>query len=225
MTWNTKYLTTPTPVGNYQGSAATAVFSGISLSAPLQGQIASSSAISGGAITATTIDGTAITASTDVTAQNGTAINPGYNFASEASLGVYRSAASRLALSYGQLDIPDGTAILPATAFRSEVSLGFYRSAASRIALSHGELDLINGAATQPSFGFRSEASLGLFRSANSTMALSYGNLKLPNALSIVSVPLAASLPSAASAAGYLYVDSTSSLWWVNGSGVSTLVA
>ena len=46
MAWNNVYLTTPTPVGNYQGSAGTAVFSGISLSAPLQGEIAGSSAIS-----------------------------------------------------------------------------------------------------------------------------------------------------------------------------------
>lgn len=32
-------------------------------------------------------------------------------------------------------------------------------------------------------------------------------------------------IPSAASGLGYLYVDSTSSLYFVNGSGVSTLVA
>ena len=31
--------------------------------------------------------------------------------------------------------------------------------------------------------------------------------------------------PSVASSAGYLYTDSTSSLYWVNGSGVSTLLA
>lgn len=42
-------------------------------------------------------------------------------------------------------------------------------------------------------------------------------------AISIVSAT--AALPSALSAAGYLYVGSNSSLYWVNGSGVSTLVA
>lgn len=54
MAWNNVYLGTPTPVGNYQGSAATTVLSGVSLTGALQGEIASASAISGGAITGTT---------------------------------------------------------------------------------------------------------------------------------------------------------------------------
>jgi hypothetical protein len=54
--------------------------------------------------------------------------------------------------------------------------------------------------------------------SATSTAALGV----LPQPLSMASFQ--GTLPSTASAAGYLYADSTSSLYWVNGSGVSTLV-
>jgi hypothetical protein len=81
------------------------------------------------------------------------------------------------------------------------------------------------GQSRSPAFHFASEASLGWYRSGASTIALSYGALRLPNALSVVSAPTAAGLPSNVSAAGYLYVDSASSLYWVNGSGVSKLVA
>ena len=51
MVWNNVYLSTPNPVGNFQGSAATTVLSGLSLTAALQGEIASASAISGGEAT------------------------------------------------------------------------------------------------------------------------------------------------------------------------------
>ena len=87
---------------------------------------------------------------------------------------------------------------------------------------SIGHSRMTAGTTILPAYAFGSEKSLGLYRSAASTMALSYGNLALPNAASFASQT--GSLPSATSAQGYLYTDSTSSLYWVNGSGVSTLV-
>jgi hypothetical protein len=51
----------------------------------------------------------------------------------------------------------------------------------------------------------------------------SAGNFVVGQSVSITSQT--GNLPSTASAKGYFWVDSTSSLYWVNGSGVSTLVA
>lgn len=73
---------------------------------------------------------------------DGSALAPPYAYFSEVSLGFFRSAASRLALSYGQFQGGTGTAVLPGIALGSEASLGFYRSAASNIAVSYGTLDL-----------------------------------------------------------------------------------
>ena len=69
MVWNNVYLSTPNPVGNFQGSAASTVFSDVSISGgldvgtldtagvvTLSAALNSASAISVGAITATTID-------------------------------------------------------------------------------------------------------------------------------------------------------------------------
>lgn len=79
---------------------------------------------------------------------------PGIGFLSELSLGWYRSAASGMGLSYGQLEVPTGTALAPTLAFSSESSLGWYRSTTSTMALSYGTLFIptaisvsVNGAA------------------------------------------------------------------------------
>lgn len=105
-----------------------AVFSSISLNG------------SGGTLSALAIVGSNLSTSGKVVVPAGTAIAPTVTFASEQSLGLYRSAASRLALSYGQFTTGNGTAILPGLGFASEVSLGLYRSAASVMALSYGHL-------------------------------------------------------------------------------------
>src|SRR3990167_1502531 len=75
----------------------------------------------------------------------GSAIMPSLAFNSEASLGLYRSGTSTIAMSYGQLRVDDGGALLPSVGFESETSLGLYRSVASAIALSYGVLDLRTG--------------------------------------------------------------------------------
>jgi hypothetical protein len=72
---------------------------------------------------------------------DGSAILPPVCYSSESSLGLYRSAASTLALSYGQFSVPDGSAILPSVRYASEASLGIYRSAASQLAHSYGTLN------------------------------------------------------------------------------------
>lgn len=99
-----------------------------------QDVVATSSLSVGGTVTlsATTLSPSAVRVG------SGAAIGPTLAFTSEASLGLFRSAASRLALSYGQFTTGDGTAILPGLAFASEVSLGLRRSAASVIQTSYG---------------------------------------------------------------------------------------
>ena len=76
---------------------------------------------------------------------DGTASAPSDTFTSEQSLGFYRSGASAIAQSYGQLLSGDGTASLPPDAYLSEKSLGFYRSANSIQRLSYGTLDASAG--------------------------------------------------------------------------------
>ena len=100
---------------------------------------------------------------------------PSIAFNSEASLGLYRSAASRLAVSYGQFVLPDGSSVQPGGTFASEVSLGFYRSAASVIRQSYGGLIGGDGSTILPAFGFASDASRGFYRSAASTIAITSG--------------------------------------------------
>ena len=68
----------------------------------------------------------------------GSAIMPSVAFNSEASLGLFRSAASVLNQSYGGFIGGDGSTVLPAFGFASDASRGFYRSAASTIALTSG---------------------------------------------------------------------------------------
>lgn len=75
---------------------------------------------------------------------------------------------------------------------------------------------------------FQSEVSLGLRRSAASTLKQSYGTFSVERAhIDTGSLSIASQLvaPSNVSGQGYLYADSASSLYWVNGSGVSTLLA
>jgi len=55
------------------------------------------------------------------------------------------------------------------------------------------------------------------------TLDVTANALYASNAISVLS-STAASLPSASSTRGYFYADSATSLYWVNGSGVSTLV-
>lgn len=70
---------------------------------------------------------------------SGTSLAPTLAFTSEVSLGWYRSAASQMVLSYGQLaTAQDGTNVAPAYTFLSDMSRGFYRSAASTIAITSG---------------------------------------------------------------------------------------
>lgn len=149
-----------------------AVFSSISLNG------------SGATLTALAIVGSNLSTSGKVVVPAGTAIAPTVTFNSEQSLGLYRSAASRLALSYGQFTTGDGTAILPGIAFASEVSLGLYRSAASKVAVSYGQLIVQAGTAILPGVGMSSEVSLGLYRSAASVLAVSYGHLSSPGFIS-----------------------------------------
>lgn len=82
---------------------------------------------------------------------DGTILGPTFEFLSEASLGWYRSGASQMALSYGQLLLSPGAVTQPSSAFTSEASLGFYRSGNSKMALSYGGLDMPRG--TNASFG------------------------------------------------------------------------
>jgi hypothetical protein len=73
---------------------------------------------------------------------SGSALAPSFRFGSEQSLGWYRSANSRLGLSYGQIVVPAGSTAEPPYAFTSEKTLGWYRSGASTMALSYGTLNL-----------------------------------------------------------------------------------
>lgn len=73
---------------------------------------------------------------------SGSAAGPAFRFGSEQSLGLYRSAASQLGLSYGQLVVPQGSQIQPPYAWTSENSLGLYRSGSSTIAQSWGTFNL-----------------------------------------------------------------------------------
>ena len=70
----------------------------------------------------------------------GSSGTPALAFSVESGLGWYRSAASGMGLSYGQLQLPAGTALAPSQAYSSESSLGWYRSAASTIAQSYGTM-------------------------------------------------------------------------------------
>jgi hypothetical protein len=73
---------------------------------------------------------------------SGSALAPSFRFGSEQSLGWYRSANSRLGLSYGQIVVPAGSTTEPPYAFTSEKTLGWYRSGSSTMALSYGTLNL-----------------------------------------------------------------------------------
>lgn len=68
---------------------------------------------------------------------SGSATGPGLGFTSEASLGFFRSGASAIRMSYGQLSINSGSATTPGLGF-SDLSLGFYKSAKSTIQQSYG---------------------------------------------------------------------------------------
>lgn len=114
------------PVNTDYLESSPAVFSSVSLNG------------SGATLSAKAIIGSNLSTSGKVVTPDGTALAPTQTFASEQSLGIYRSAASRIAISYGQLTIADGTSTLPGLGTGSEVSLGLYRSAASVLALSYG---------------------------------------------------------------------------------------
>jgi hypothetical protein len=70
------------------------------------------------------------------------AINPGYAFTSEASLGLWRSTGSTIEISYGQFAINIGSQVRPGLGFASDKSLGWYRSGVSTMALSYGSFNL-----------------------------------------------------------------------------------
>lgn len=82
---------------------------------------------------------------TSINLADGAEVVPAIRFASEDSLGIYRSAASVVEVVLGQLRVPDGSEALPAIAFKSEGSLGFRRSAASTVALENGGLTIPDG--------------------------------------------------------------------------------
>lgn len=110
MTWNNVYLSTPTPVGNYQGSAATAVFSGISLTGALQGEVASASAISGAAVT-----GTNFTGSQYSVAKSGNTLFGGFFSGQTSGWGSLTSTA----VADGELSIVSLSALSCILAYRS----------------------------------------------------------------------------------------------------------
>lgn len=94
----------------------------------------------------------AIYASTAIVNPDGTATQPGSAFSSEQSLGLYRSAASTLALSYGTLNLRNGALSLRTTA-----------SAGSTSNLTQGEFCLVNVSTTSAQLAFRSGATTYLF--------------------------------------------------------------
>lgn len=119
----------------------------------------------------------------------GTLGAPGLAVSSETSLGFYRSNASVLALSYGQLAGPTGGAspqLMPSVIINSDRSMGLYDAGAHFLGIvsqgaavafvSPAQFRLaVVGTAIQPVLTFNSEASLGLFRSGVSTIRMSYG--------------------------------------------------
>ncbi len=116
----------------------------------------------------------------------GSAVAPAVRINSEESLGLFRSAASQLELSYGTFRAPllagaVSTNTLAAEA-GSEISmLGNLLSASS---FSAGDAFIAPvGTAIAPAVRFASEQSLGFYRSAASELATSYGTF-VPSNLS-----------------------------------------
>lgn len=132
------------------------------------------------------IDGTSSYSVQLMEVGDGTALAPSHTFISDRSLGLYRSRASQIAMSYGQFLAGPGSAVAPGVAFSSESSLGFYRSAASTLALSYGQAKVPDGSAILPPVCYSSESSLGLFRSAASTLALSYGQFQVQDGTAVL---------------------------------------
>ncbi len=121
---------------------------------------------------------------------SGTALNPSIAFSSETSLGWYRSAASHMDLSYGQLSVPGGAVTLPTYTFVSNRSTGIIDNGtpgldvvvAGTVAgrgLTNQWLT-VSGSAVLPTKAFTSEISLGFYRSGASVIAQSYGTLQVP---------------------------------------------
>lgn len=106
---------------------------------------------------------------------DGVALGPGLAFSSEVSLGLYRSAASSMGMSYGQFQLVAGTSLLPGLGFSSETSLGLYRSATSILALSYGQLGLPSGTAAAPSMAFAGDTDTGIYRVASNFLAIAAG--------------------------------------------------
>lgn len=120
---------------------------------------------------------------TRFTAKNdGSANQPAFAFASEQSLGFYRSGASQIGFANSQLLGTAGSQPQPPYAFLSEASLGVYRSAASTIGMSYGQFGLNIGSRSRPGLGFTSDASLGFYSSSTSAIGMSYGTFDLRNA-------------------------------------------
>jgi hypothetical protein len=113
------------------------------------------------------------------------------------SLGLYRSAASNLVLSYGTLSAPTIAATSNLTAASAQVV---------------GAMTLRDGTAILPSFAFASEASLGLFRSAASSIKASYGTFDLTASWFKPSVNTAAVVGLAQIPDGVLVVSPTGAL-------------
>ncbi len=134
-------------------------------------------AVVGGTLTVTGV----ITNAAKTLLPNGTEADPALGFTSEASLGLYRSAASIVAMTgIGQFSVADGTEALPSLGFESEASLGFYRSGASTIAMTGiTQLLVADGSEAVPGLGFESEASLGFRRSAASVVLMENGELTI----------------------------------------------
>ena len=134
-------------------------------------------AVVGGTLTVTGV----VTNTAKVLLPSGTEADPALGFSSEASLGLYRSAASIVAMTgIGQFSVADGTEALPSLGFESEASLGFFRSAASTIAMTGiTQLLVADGTEALPGLGFESEASLGFRRSAASVVLMENGELTI----------------------------------------------
>jgi hypothetical protein len=129
---------------------------------------------------------------------DGTVANPSIEFASERSLGLYRSGTSTIATSYGT--------------FRAT---GLLVTEGGNLALGNltGRLRIQQASAT----------TLTMLGEDNNFADLNVHSTIHTGQVSIASTTLGS--VSLVSGRGYLYADSVSSLYWVNGSGVSTLVA
>lgn len=77
---------------------------------------------------------------------SGTNVFPTFGFSTETRLGLFRSQASTVEITFGQFVVNSGSQVRPGIATNSERSLGIWRSGVSTLGLSYGTLNLATGA-------------------------------------------------------------------------------